>query len=745
MITNDPPGRRSDRRASSVSPRFAVAALAVAFFVLHLPYLPQSLEDVDSINFALGLHAFDVTRHQPHPPGYPLFIAVARGVRLLVGPDARALALVSLVCAALGVMAIAVLYRRLHEGLAGVALAVTAPLYWFTANRPLSDMSGLAPSIAIQAMILAASTPRRLAWAAFCAGVAVGFRSQVFWLTAPLLAWAALKRWSARPPPAGRQPEAAAAVAYAAGVLLWAVPLVAISGGPRGYWHALFGQGAEDLSGIRMLWTTPTPRELADALYYACIAPWAVMWLGAAVAAAALVGMVALWRRDRFALTVLAVGFGPYLVFDLLFQETFTSRYALPLVVPIAFLAARGAQIVSTRAGAGIVVAAAALGAHLGGTSLAAYARQPAPAFRLLADMARTAVDAPPVLALDRREALDLRAPVKYLAGRFPTAADQLPSPPQHEWLEVVRYLNGGGRSPVWYVADPKRTDIDLIQHAEPQRYRWGLPYPVLLDGVRPSEMDWYQLDSPEWWLGAGWALTPEAAGVADADRAGGPMSGADAYLASRVLSGGVVVVGGRNFEHAVSPRVDLLLNGSPIDTFSAPPGPFVRALRLPADASVAHPTLTVRVTPPAQVAIEQFDASASRTLAAFAEGWHEQEFSPDRGLRWRWVSERGDLRIVSPKPAAGLVVRLAGESPLKYFSRPSTLTIRADGAVVFSTELADDFSLSIPVPRPAAIISVETDQTYVPAERSRRTRDRRRLGLRIFSCEVRSVSAPGR
>ena len=41
------------------------------------PVSPQSLEDLDSINFALGLHRFDIAAHQPHPPGYPAFIAIA--------------------------------------------------------------------------------------------------------------------------------------------------------------------------------------------------------------------------------------------------------------------------------------------------------------------------------------------------------------------------------------------------------------------------------------------------------------------------------------------------------------------------------------------------------------------------------------------------------------------------------------------------------------------------------------------
>ena len=42
------------------------------------------------------------------------------------------------------------------------------------------------------------------------------------------------------------------------------------------------------------------------------------------------------------ALIAIIAGFGPYLAFHLFFQETVTTRYALPLVVPVAYLAARG-------------------------------------------------------------------------------------------------------------------------------------------------------------------------------------------------------------------------------------------------------------------------------------------------------------------------------------------------------------------------------------------------------------------
>jgi hypothetical protein len=59
---------------------------------------------------------------------------------------------------------------------------------------------------------------------------------------------------------------------------------------------------------------------------------------------------------------------------------------------------------------------------------------------------------------------------------------------------------------------------------------------------------------------------------------------------------------------------------------------------------------------------------------------------------------------------------------------------------------VSEDFSMDVPVPRAVdpSMLVVETDQTHVPAETSwRGTRDRRRLGLRIFRCELRPSPAP--
>src|SRR5204863_9381769 len=101
------------------------------------------------------------------------------------------------------------------------------------------------------------------------------------------------------------------------------------------------------------------------AFYYAFIAPW-ITWTVAIVAlASAAIGLARLARRNRPAIVALAAAFGPYLLFDLLFQETFTGRYALPLVVPIAYLAVAGLRLLPWQSGIVVAVAIAMFDAHV--------------------------------------------------------------------------------------------------------------------------------------------------------------------------------------------------------------------------------------------------------------------------------------------------------------------------------------------------------------------------------------------
>jgi hypothetical protein len=122
-----------------------------------------------------------------------------------------------------------------------------------------------------------------------------------------------------------------------------------------------------------------------------------------------------------------------------------------------------------------------------------------------------------------------------------------------------------------------------------------------------------------------------------------------------------------------------------------------------------------------------------------FGPGWHERELNPTTGQQWRWLSDHAELRYVTPP--SGAVLRIEGESPRKYYPRDSRLIVRANDRVLTEVTIPADFSIDVPVPaaiEPSTLV-VETDQTHVPAEsRWRRSGDRRRLGLRVFRCELR-------
>ncbi len=91
-----------------MTPRRVLAALALIFALSHVPFLATSLEDIDSVNFALGVRDFDVAAHRPHPPGYPVYIFLGKILTAAVGAgidapqsaiEARALSLLSLFAA----------------------------------------------------------------------------------------------------------------------------------------------------------------------------------------------------------------------------------------------------------------------------------------------------------------------------------------------------------------------------------------------------------------------------------------------------------------------------------------------------------------------------------------------------------------------------------------------------------------------------------------------------------------------
>jgi hypothetical protein len=539
--------------------------------------------------------------------------------------------------------------------------------------------------------------------------------------------------------------------AAAAGVLVWAVPLIVAAGGVEPYLRALGSQAGEDLTVIDLLWSNPTPRRLAFSLYETFVMPWGSVPLAIVVGVTAVAGAIEAAMRERRGLVLMVLAFAPYVVFHLLFQETVHVRYAMPALVPVAWLVARGAAATGRLAPA-VHATVVGLAAVVSIAGARAYAAEVHPAFRAIADMEQAVPD-------ERPAAVFSHYAVRRSLQAAPPAGVTIVEPPlAREWLDLLAYWRSGGAARVWFLADARRTDLALI---DPQsrrnvtRYEWRAGNRSELSGVRPGTVDWYRFDPPGWFAGEGWSLTPELGGLAQAAGLGVDRRPIEALV--RRLNGAAIAVVGARHLGAVSGRgvwLSLNVDGRLVDRWPLDPSRganMLRVLELPSgalagDGPYARVTITAAPSEPTApmppVAIRQFDIQPETGLIhAFDEGWHEAEYDNATGLRWRWTSERSVLRIL-PNQAVRLSLR--GESPLKYFDAPPTVRVTGAGRVIAEFHPDDDFEWSLTIPSSDVAlaggrIAIETEPVYLPAV-AEGSSDERRLGLRLYEIRVDQV-----
>jgi len=771
--------------------RAALAALALAVALAHVACLPSTLEDIDSVNFALGVRDFDVARHRPHPPGYPVYIALgkvgvaaARPFAAGAAPsavEARTLATLSLISV---VIAIPLLYRLFAcfssespgtaapestapapwrqfdvRAIAATALTVACPLFWYLAARPMSDVPGLVAAFAAQAALalawwrqrpsggdrrlspdLAAASGRMIVFGALLSGLAIGLRTQNAMLTLPLLLVVLFDRIGRGFAPA----LVGSTVAAAVGTLVWAVPLVAVSGGVNAYLAALGGQAGEDFAGGEMLYVNPAPRLLATALQRTLLYPWDSLALGGVVITLSVIGAACLLVRDRRTLVAVSLVSIPYAAFHLLFQDTSYVRYALPLVPPIAFLAVYGVETLLPRAAVPVAGALTVASVAVASPVLAAYGREASPTAQAAAAMEAARATSPPgALGMHQTFQRPLEAETLDIEPR-------LPSPPRREWLELARYWRDGQVAPLWFLADPRRSDLALIDpqsrrdHAD---FAWTFSSLSQMGGMRPAAVSWYRMSRPGWFAEEGWALTPETAGMARLAGKGPSLGPITAWVRRRP-DAVRMIVGGRHLGSPGDPAVTFVadIDGNEIARWEARPGFFLQEFDLPAGGLTgegALARLTIASTAPGgaaiPTAIEQFDLQSRGTLMwAYDEGWHEAEYDPGLGV-WRWTSERATLRILDASTPVAITLRV--ETPRRYFDDDPAVRVTAGGRTVGETDFRASPLWSAIVPLEAlqaagGRVTIETNRTFVPKEQ-RGAADARHLGLRVFSVNV--------
>lgn len=210
-----------------------MGAVAISRWMFRSHYL----YDLDSVNFALAMRRFDPRVHQPHPPGYFLYVCLGRLLNTVFHDANLALVILSILAScgvAIVIYEITLAWFSPLAARFSGALFLLSPLAWFHGTVALTYIveaffSGL---LGYACWRICCGDERFVLSAGIILGVSAGVRPSSLVFLAPLFLFSL---WNATPK--GRWIGLAA---VAMTIAAWFVPMIYASGGLSAYFGALF-------------------------------------------------------------------------------------------------------------------------------------------------------------------------------------------------------------------------------------------------------------------------------------------------------------------------------------------------------------------------------------------------------------------------------------------------------------------------------------------------------------------------
>jgi hypothetical protein len=208
--------------------------LAAVTLVSRWPYRARMLYNWDAVQFALALREFDVAKHQPHPPGYLLYVLLGRLMNAWWGDPTFAYVGLAMLFSAGTTFVVYWLGKRLYDratAAAAAALLAVSPLFWFYGSVGLTYAGEAfgASVVAWYAYGALAGNSRALYLGAFALGLMGGMRQSVLVLLLPL--WVGCAVLGMR----SLSRLLAAGGVLVGAVLSWLLPMVWLTGGVAEY------------------------------------------------------------------------------------------------------------------------------------------------------------------------------------------------------------------------------------------------------------------------------------------------------------------------------------------------------------------------------------------------------------------------------------------------------------------------------------------------------------------------------
>jgi Glycosyltransferase family 87 len=317
--------------------RIGVAVLALLVAITRWPAIAKTLWDWDEALFVLALRDYDVVAYHPHPPGFPLFVGLAK----LIPLDAFHALQTVVVLAALFVFPAAFFLARELRANTFVATASALilaflPNVWFYGGTAFSDVPSLVLSLLACALLLRGCRDERMLLIG-CAvlGLAAAIRPQNLLIGFAPFAIAFLAR---------RNTALRGLIITAAIVIVSYGAAAAATGSVAAYFSAIAEHGRyirrvdSFLSDIR-----PSLFRVFDDFF---LRPFRAPLINIVLLVLA---AFALWRRRAHTIAALAI-FGPFLLFAWLFLDFHSaSRFSIAYMPLFAILAADGLELFPQR------------------------------------------------------------------------------------------------------------------------------------------------------------------------------------------------------------------------------------------------------------------------------------------------------------------------------------------------------------------------------------------------------------
>ncbi len=352
--------------------RLQILGIFVTALALFGSLRSPDFNDYDGVQFAFAVRdGYDLVQHNPHPPGFPLYILTANAVNLLTRDAFEALTWVSALGGALALAMTWWLARLWWPSRPEVAWIATAwllvtPHFWLGAEKELSDV----PTLALHIAAVGCAWRGLWSWrwrAAATALVAVGlgFRIQnAAGFVPPWLFLMALSAWTDTGSRAASSRALAAWRVGFQGLMLgvlcgvWFLGMVEATGGWARYRHAMreyteFLSQFENTMGITAgpdpAWWATRMALHANSFLLAALGFYlrqmthsnlVILWMPGLLASAAIA--LTLWRARSAHAIAAALWALPYFASEILLFQPTNVRYALPAIPPIILFGTAG-------------------------------------------------------------------------------------------------------------------------------------------------------------------------------------------------------------------------------------------------------------------------------------------------------------------------------------------------------------------------------------------------------------------